>query len=255
MTTVIQKGIVMDLVGKNVLITGANRGIGRALAAAALEAGAGTVYAAARRPELIDLPGVVPTALDVTDHAGIGALATRLDDIDVLINNAGVAHLQRPGSADLAVARQELEVNYLGTAAMVQAFAPILAARGGGAIVNILSVASWVGSPALSTYAASKSAAWSFTNQARIVLRPQGTLVSGVFFGYVDTDLTAGIDVPKLAPSVVARAVLDGLAAGDEEIVVDDRTRAAKAGLSDDQRLIYPEVERQYLEALAAAAG
>lgn len=244
----------MDITGKHVLITGANRGIGRALAEAALAAGAGKVYAAARDASAIDLPGVEAVALDVTDHAAVAALAERLTDVDLLINNAGVAHVQPGGAADFDLARRELEVNYLGTAAMVQAFAPVLAARGGGAVANILSVASWVGSPALSTYAASKSAAWSFTNQARIVLRQQGTVVSGAFFGFVDTDLTAGLDVPKLAPADVAAAVIAGIQAGGEEIVIDEISRSVKAGLSDDQRLVYPGIEATYLEQIGAAA-
>ncbi|MBO9534703.1 MAG: SDR family oxidoreductase [Solirubrobacteraceae bacterium] len=244
----------MDITGKHVLVTGANRGIGRALAQAALDAGAGKVYAAARDAASIDQPGVVPVALDVTDHAAISALATELSDVDVLINNAGVANVQAPGAADLELARHELEVNYLGTAAMVQAFAPVLAARGGGAIVNILSVASFVGSPMLSTYAASKSAAWSFTNQARIVLGQQGTQVTGAFFGFVDTDLTAGLDIPKLSPQEVAEAIVAGLVAGDAEVLVDERTQAVKAGLADDQRLIYPLIEQEFLAAIGASA-
>lgn len=244
----------MDITGKNVLITGANRGIGRALTEAALAAGAATVYAAARDPKSIDLAGVTPVALDVTDHAAVAALAAELTDVDVLINNAGVANVQAPGVADLELARQELEVNYLGTAATTQAFAPVLAARGGGAIVNILSVASWIGSPALSTYAASKSAAWSFTNQARVVLKQQGTQVSGAFFGFVDTDLTAGLDVPKLSPREVADAVIAGLQAGDAEIIVDDVSRMVKGALGDDQALLYPGVEATYLQQIGAAA-
>jgi NAD(P)-dependent dehydrogenase (short-subunit alcohol dehydrogenase family) len=243
----------MDLTGRTILITGSNRGIGRALVDAALAAGAGKAYAAARTPVAIDDPRVAPIALDVTDHAAIARLADELVDVDVVINNAGVANLQPAGAADLDVARRELEVNYLGLAAMVQAFAPVLAARGGGAVVNILSVAAWIGSPALSTYAASKSAAWAFTNQARVVLADQGTQVTAAFFGYVDTDLTAGLDVDKLSPAEVAAAIIAGVTAGEDEVIVDEQSRAVKAALPDDQRLLYPMVAEQYRAARAAA--
>lgn len=243
----------MDITGKTVLITGSNRGLGRSLVDAALAAGAAKVYAAARTPAAIDDARVLPVVLDVTDHAAIRQLASEFVDVDVVINNAGIANLQPAGAADLEVARRELEVNYLGPAAMMQAFAPVLAARGGGAFVNVLSVASWIGSPALSTYAASKSAAWSFTNQARVVLADQGTQVTGAFFGYVDTDLTAGLQVDKLPPRTVADAIIAGLVAGDDEVIVDDITRAVKAGLADDQQLLYPMIRQQYLASLAAA--
>ncbi len=245
----------MDITGKTLLITGSNRGLGRALIDAALAGGAGRIYAAARNPTPIVLPGVEVVALDVTDHAAVAALAEQLTDVDVVINNAGVANLQPVGAADLDIARQELEVNYLGLAAVTQAFAPVLAARGGGAFVNVLSVASWIGSPALSTYAASKSAAWSFTNQARIVLAEQGTQVTGAFFGYVDTDLTAGPDVEKMPPSLVAGAIIAGLVAGEAEVIVDDLTRAVKAGLADDQAQLYPMIAEQFRAAQAAATA
>lgn len=245
----------MDITGTTVLITGSNRGLGRALVDATLAAGAGKIYAAARTPLAADDPRIVPVRLDVTDHAAISTLAAELADVDVVVNNAGVANLQPAGDADLTVAREELEVNYLGLAAMTQAFAPVLAARGGGAFVNVLSVASWIGSPALSTYAASKSAAWSFTNQSRVVLADQGTQVTAAFFGYVDTDLTAGLDVEKMAPAHVATAIIAGLVAGDDEVIVDDQSRAVKAALPDDQRLLYPMVAELHRAAQAAAAG
>ena len=149
-------------------------------------------------------------------------------------------------SAALEAARAELEVNYLGLIATTQAFAPVLAANGGGALVNVLSVGSWIGSPILSTYPASKSAAWNFTNSARVELKRQGTHVVGVHVGFVDTDLTAALDVDKIAPAAVAAAALDAVEAREPEAVVDDFSRQVKAGLSGDQRTLYPQVELDF---------
>ena len=149
-------------------------------------------------------------------------------------------------TATLDNARAELEVNYLPLLATIQAFAPILAANGGGAFVNMLSVASWVGMPTLATYSASKSAAWSFTNSARVELKRQGTQVVGVHVGFVDTDLTAGLDTDKIPPATVAGSVLDALEAGASEAVVDELSRNIKAGLHDDQQLVYPGIEAQF---------
>ena len=132
---------------------------------------------------------------------------------------------------------------------MTQAFAPVLAANGGGAFVNVLSVASWVGNPPLSTYGASKAAAWNFTNAVRVELQPQGTRVVGVHVGYVDTDLTAGLDAEKLAPAAVTAAALDALEAGEPEAIVDDISRYVKANLSDDHGEIYPMIEQQFIAA------
>jgi NAD(P)-dependent dehydrogenase (short-subunit alcohol dehydrogenase family) len=157
-----------------------------------------------------------------------------------------------PLEASLDNARQEIETNYLGIVTMTQAFAPVLAENGGGAFVNMLSVLSWFASPVLSTYSASKAAAWLYSNAARIELKQQGTEVLGVHVGYVDTDLIAAIDAEKLEPRAVAVAAFDALEAGEPEVAVDDQSRAVKAGLSDDQRLIYPGVEAQFAEAPAA---
>ena len=171
-----------------------------------------------------------------------------------MVNNAGVGRPATPLGATIDDARAELEVNYLPLLATTQAFAPILAANGGGAFVNVLSVASWIGMPALATYSASKSAAWSFTNSARVELKRQGTQVVGVHVGFVDTDLTAGLDTDKIPPVAVATSVLDALEAGASEAVVDDFSRTIKAGLHDDQQLIHPGVDAQFDAARSAAA-
>jgi NAD(P)-dependent dehydrogenase (short-subunit alcohol dehydrogenase family) len=220
------------------LVTGSNRGIGLALAKALLAAGARKVYAGARDPGSVTLPGVTPLRLDVTNAEQVAAAAREAGDVSLVINNAGIASATQILAADAeAQLRKELDTNVLGLLHVSRAFAPVLARQGGGALVNILSVVSWISSPLLATYAVSKSAAWSVTNALRNELRAQHTQVVGAHFGFVDTDLTAGIDQPKLPAAHVAKAILDGIAAGREEIVVDDFTRAVKAGLSPEHAL------------------
>ncbi|MGA0569148.1 SDR family oxidoreductase [Variovorax sp. VNK109] len=219
-----------------VFITGANRGLGLAFAKEALARGAKRVYAAARDPSTIKLEGVVPVKLDVTDAAQVAAAAQACGDVTFVINNAGIADfggfLTDPS---LDSARRQLETNFFGLVRVSQAFAPVLAAHGGGALLNILSIASWINRPALGTYGATKSAAWAATNGLRHELREQGTLVSGLHVGFIDTDLTTGIDAPKLTPAEVVNTALDGIEAGIEEILADDNTRKVKASLSSPQ--------------------
>jgi len=243
----------MQIEGSVALVTGANRGIGRAIATALAQGGAATVYAGARDPATVADPGLTPVRLDVTDPTQIADAARRLTDVDLVVNNAGAGAVAFPLDADLDEARRLLEVNYLGPLAVAQAFAPVLATNGGGALVNVLSIVSFVASPLLSTYSASKAAAWSITNALRVQLRAQGTLVSGVHVGFVDTDLTAGLEVDKQPAGAVAEAILDGIAAGAEEILVDEASRTVKAGLSDDLRLLYPGVQAQH-DAMVAAS-
>jgi NAD(P)-dependent dehydrogenase (short-subunit alcohol dehydrogenase family) len=237
----------MNIQDSTVLVTGANRGIGKAFADALLERGATKVYAAVRDVATVTDPRLVPIQLDVTDPDRVAAVARELDDVQVVVNNAGVLNVSIPLSASLDVARLELETNYLSLVSMTQAFAPVLEGNGGGAFVNVLSIFSWVAMPLISTYSASKAAAWSFTNAARIELRRQGTHVVGVFVRGVDTDMAAAFDIDKVPPSIVAASGLDALEAGEPEAVVDDYSRAAKAGLSDDQGELYPEIEREFL--------
>jgi NAD(P)-dependent dehydrogenase (short-subunit alcohol dehydrogenase family) len=247
----------LQIEGTVALVTGANRGIGRAFVDALLERGAAKVYAAVRDPATVTGadPRVQAVRLDVVDAARVAAVADELGDVQLVVNNAGVAHPATPTTASLEGARAELDVNYLGLVAMTQAFAPVLAAGGGGAFVNVLSVASWVGSPLLSTYAASKAAAWSFSNAARVELGRQGTQVVGVHVGFVDTDLTAALDVDKVEPAAVAAAALDAVEAGEPEAVVDEVSRQVKAGLSDDHRLLYPQIEQDFAALFASQEG
>jgi len=237
----------MNIQDTTVLVTGANRGIGKAFADALLDRGATKVYAAVRDVTTVTDPRLVPVQLDVTDSDRVAAVARELDDVELVVNNAGVLNIAVPLSASLDVARVELETNYLSLISVTQAFAPVLARNGGGAFVNVLSAFSWVATPLLTTYSASKAAAWSFTNAARIELRRQGTHVVGVHPGPVDTDMTVAIELEKIPPATVATSALDALEMDEPEAVVDDFSRAIKAGLSDDQGTLYPQIERQYL--------
>lgn len=223
----------MQIKNAVVLVTGANRGIGLAFAKALLARGARKVYAAARDPATITLPGVHPLRLDVNQPDEVAAAAALAPDVNLVINNAGIA---QPGpllAADSeAVARRLFETNVFGVLRVSQAFAPILARQGGGALLNVLSVASWISGGGLPAYSASKSAAWSLTNGLRIELAAQNTQVLGLHMAYVDTDLTRGFDVPKSSPEVIVERALDGLEAGLEEVLADELTAQVKGGLT-----------------------
>lgn len=232
----------MHLKNSVVLVTGANRGLGQAFVQALLAAGAAKVYAAARDPASITVAGAVPLQLDVTNPAEVAAAAAGCTDVTLLINNAGIARgspFMAPHSADAA--RAELETNFFGPLAMSQAFAPVLAANGGGAIVNMLSVLSWLNLSGAATYSASKSAAWSLTNGLRNELRSQGTQVLGVHVGFMDTDMTKNVPGPKASPADVARQVLEALEAGHDEVLADALTRQVKQGLSAERGIYLDE--------------
>ncbi len=219
-----------------VLVTGANRGLGQAFVDALLAAGARKVYAAARDPKSITPAGAVPVKLDVTRAADIAGAVEACPDLTLLINNAGIA-LGSPflaaGSADAA--RAEFETNFFGPLALSQAFAPVLQRNGGGAIVNVLSVLSWLNLPSVATYSASKAAAWSLTNGLRGELREQGTQVVGVHVGYMDTDMTKGLDAPKTNPKDVVAQVLAAVEAGNDEVLADDLSRQVRQGLAAER--------------------
>lgn len=212
------------------LVTGANRGIGKALVAALLAAGADKVYAAARNPAgLAADPRVVPLALDVTDPAQVAALTAQTGDVTLLINNAGVLEggtLHEAGTDSLA---RQIAVNVEGPLAVSLALLPALA-RARGAIVNIASVVALAPMPALAAYSASKAALASVSASLRVTLAAEGVSVHTVFPGPVDTDMAAGITLPKTAAADVARAVLAGVAAGDAEIFPDPMAQQVAQG-------------------------
>jgi NAD(P)-dependent dehydrogenase (short-subunit alcohol dehydrogenase family) len=203
------------------LVSGANRGLGKAIVEGLLEAGAARVYAGARQPETLSAhdPRIVPLALDVANPAQIAAAAARAVDVQVLVNNAGVTAVQPLLDAtDPRGAELEMRVNYFGTLEMCRAFAPILARNGGGAIVNVLSILGRVASPRLGGYSASKAAAVSLTQSIRAQLAPRGTLVIGVLPGFIDTDMARRVTAPKLSPGCVASSIVEALRDGVEDV-------------------------------------
>jgi NAD(P)-dependent dehydrogenase (short-subunit alcohol dehydrogenase family) len=214
------------------LVTGANRGLGRRFAAQLVERGA-KVYAAARRPETIDVPGVVPVQLDITDPESVARAASLAGDVNVLINNAGVSTKSSLLTGPMDDVRLEMETHYFGTLSVSRAFAPIIEANGGGAILNVLSVLSWLHAPAFGAYSATKAASWAMTDALRQELAPRGVHVAALHVGFMDTDMAAFVPADqKTDPSVVAKLALDGLFAGEPEILADDASRSVKAQLS-----------------------
>lgn len=223
----------MKLNNATVLITGANRGIGLAFAKAVLARGARKVYAGARDPSSIKLAGVTPVRLDVNSPADIAHAAELASDTTLVINNAGIAitgSFNTPEAED--VLRRHFETNVLGVLRVAQAFAPALARNGGGGMLNVASVASWISGPLLGNYAVSKAATWSLSNGLRNDLRPQGTQVLTLHMGFVDTELAHGIDSPKSTPEQIVERALDALEAGAEEVLADEITQQVKQGLS-----------------------
>jgi NAD(P)-dependent dehydrogenase (short-subunit alcohol dehydrogenase family) len=228
----------MKISGATALVTGANRGLGRAFVQALRDAGCAKIYAASRSSDgAARNTQIEPIQLDITNSQQIASAAARCQDIDILINNAGVARfVPALGAPTMNDARLEMETNYFGTLAMCRAFAPVLKNNGGGALVNMLSVTSFFTAPMQGSYCASKAAAWSLTKAARFELRAQGTLVIGVYAGYIDTDMTDGIAAPKSSPAAIAVRVIEGIEAGTEDILTDERSRTVFAELRKDDR-------------------
>jgi len=232
----------MQIKDSAVLVTGANRGLGLAFVHALIAGGVRKVYAAARNPKNIQIPGVIAVRLDINSAADIAAAAEQCGDVSLLINNAGIldaqgALLLQPGSVEAA--QREFQTNVLGPLQLSQAFAPILARNGGGAILNVLSALSWVSMPGAATYSMSKAAAWSMTNGLRHELQGQGTQVTGLHVGYIDTDMARDVNSEKMPPTEVVRQALEGVEAGQPEVLVDIISRQVRAGLSADQAVYF----------------
>ncbi|MFC7376102.1 SDR family oxidoreductase [Brachybacterium sp. GCM10030268] len=226
----------MRISGQTVFVTGANRGIGRAFVSGLLERGAGRVYAGVRDPLSVDTelshdPRVEVVRLDVTARTEITEAAEVAGDTTILVNNAGAVAFESLLTGSLETARHLFDTNVFGPWELTRAFAPALRASR-GAVVNVLSAIAWFSPPQNGAYGATKAAAWSLSNGLRSELAPAGVLVQGLHFGAVDTDFSAGFDIPKISPDDVVRASLDGLEAGTAEVLVDAESRAAKAALT-----------------------
>lgn len=232
----------MQLKNAVVLVTGANRGIGAEFVAQLKERGAAKIYAASRNANAADADGVEPIRLDISDPSQVRAAADAAGDVQVLVNNAGISTGTSVISGDVADIRREMDTNFFGPLLMTQAFAPILKANGGGAILNVVSALSWFTVPGAGAYAASKAAAWSLTDSARLELADQGTHVVGVHMGLVDTDMAAGVQAPKISPTTLAAAGLDAIESGLDEVLADDWARFVKSGLKLDPSERYEQL-------------
>ncbi|WP_427157374.1 SDR family oxidoreductase [Aliinostoc sp. HNIBRCY26] len=239
----------MDINGSIALVTGANRGIGQAFVEALVQAGATRIYATARNVDsLKDVVAlapdrIVPLALDVTNPEQIAAIAQTAQDVNLLINNAGVSGAGGFfAPASLETARWEMETNYFGVLNIIRVFAPILKQNGGGAIVNLLSIASMVNVPVFGSYSASKAALYSLTQGVRAELVKQGTLVVGVFPGPVDTAMAENVPLDKVPPIQIAQATLQAVEQGVEDVQPDPVSRQVFAGVRQDPKA----VEKQF---------
>ncbi|GHH82794.1 short-chain dehydrogenase [Streptomyces sulfonofaciens] len=231
----------MEIKNAVAVVTGANRGLGRHLAAQLVERGAAKVYAAVRNPASVDLPGVEALRMDITDPDSVAHAAAIAADANLLINNAGISTHVDLVQSDIGDIRHEIETNFYGSLHVTRAFAPVLQARGGGAILNVLSILSWAHYPGYGSYSVAKAAAWAMTNVVRQELAPAGIDVTALHVGYMDTDMADYVDPSsKTDPAAVARLALDGIEARALEVVADDRTRTVKSALGGDPSLLYP---------------
>ncbi|WP_432076932.1 SDR family oxidoreductase [Streptomyces wuyuanensis] len=232
----------MKLQGSVAFVTGANRGLGEQFVRALLGTGAAKVYAGARDPAKVTVPGTVPVLVDITDHDSVRAAADLAPDVTLLVNNAGSTTRADILASDLDSFRSEFETHVVGTLAMSRAFAPVLGRNAGGAIVNVLSVLSWVSITASAGYSAAKAAEWSVTNALRVALADQGTQVTALHVSYLATELAASIPGPKSDPAEVARAALAGVEAGLHEVLADDVSKRVRTALADGPETLYPQL-------------
>jgi NAD(P)-dependent dehydrogenase (short-subunit alcohol dehydrogenase family) len=221
---------MVEIAGSTVVVTGGQRGLGKAIVQELLRRGVAKVYATARHPSPAEDPRIVIAPLEVTSPESVAALAEVAADTNIVINNAGIAGPLTLLDSDIDEIREQFETNFFGALRVAKAFAPILAANGGGALVDVASLLSWVAGSG--GYGASKAALWSATNSLRIELENQGTLVTTAHLSYTDTDMTAAFDVTKNDPADVARHIVDGIADDAAEVLADDDTRYHKARLT-----------------------
>ncbi|MGW0833284.1 SDR family oxidoreductase [Streptomyces prunicolor] len=229
-----------NIEGSVALVTGGSRGLGRALVEALYERGAKKVYATARDPKAVTHPDAVPLPLEVSDPVSVAAVAEQAHDVTLLVNNAGSMLNANFLDSPVEDVRREFETNFYGPLLMTRAFVPIIERNGGGHLLNVHSVVSWVG--IFGSYSASKAAFWSQTNSLRLDLRPRGIEVTGLHVGFIDTELVARFDAPKSTPESVATQALDGVEKGAFEVLADDMTRQVKAGLAADLGALYPQL-------------
>ncbi|MEU0256465.1 SDR family oxidoreductase [Streptomyces sp. NPDC006184] len=230
--------------GSVALVTGGSRGLGKALVEELYARGAAKVYATARDPRSVTHPDAVPLALEVTDPRSVEAAAQQAQDVTVLVNNAGVL-LGATSFLDAPVddVRREFETNFYGPLLVTRAFVPVIERNGGGHLLNVHSVLSWLG--VAGSYSATKAALWSQTNSLRLELNPRGIGVTGLHVGYLDTDMAAHVDAPKSSPRDVAALALAGVESGAYEVLADDVSRQVKAALSGDLAALYPQLTDQ----------
>lgn len=233
----------LSLEGRIVLVTGANGGLGEQFVLQALERGAVKVYAAARAPKDWADPRIHSLTLDITSLDSVAHAALVASDVDLLINNAAIAPANDTLAGPEDDARSIFETNFFGTLRVANAFAPLLAANGGGTMLNIVSSAAWVPMPTI--YAASKAAVWSATNGLRMELEGKGTKVIGLYVGMIDTPMAAQYDVPKTSAANVVAQAYDGIAAGALEVLADDLTRDLKSRMGMAAEDYYPQVHEQ----------
>ncbi len=226
--------------GAAALVTGGNRGFGRAMVEELLDRGAAKVYATSRSSQPRGDERVIPLAVDVGDDRSVAAAAEVAADVSIVVNNAGISLNTPVLDAPLSDISAELDTNLFGLIRVTREFAPVLARHPSSSLVNVLSVLSWVAFG--KGYEISKAAAWSATNSMRVGLRDQGTIVTALHVGYMDTDMTAGLDAPKIDPREVARQVADGILAGEYEILADEISRTVKSQLSNDVTALYRQL-------------
>ncbi|MFB9274538.1 SDR family oxidoreductase [Cohnella cellulosilytica] len=231
----------MNISEQIAFITGANRGLGRQLALELLARGA-KVYAGARNPDSVAIPGAIPVKLDITKPEEVAEAVGAAGDVTLLINNAGTSTGASLLEDDLDQVKLEFDTHVFGTLSMVRAFAPVIANNGGGAILNILSVLSWFSLGSAGAYTAAKSAEWGLTNVLRLDLLPRNVRVAGLHVGFMDTDMTAGIDAPKSSPADIAKIAIDGIASDSLEIVADEVSRKIQQALAGGVAAIYPQI-------------